>query len=144
MSRGPRSSVTTSGFGPGYGIAALGQKMHNNNIILDGAPLRTGIHGMVRMRPSVEAIQEFRVEAGWYNAEYGTQSGAQIITSIRPGTNEFHGTLFHFFRAEELDARNFFENPNLPKRPLTRNTFGGVISGPIVRPWTTTENSTTA
>ncbi|MCY4584984.1 MAG: TonB-dependent receptor [Bryobacterales bacterium] len=132
MSRGPRSSVTTSGFGPGYGIAALGQKMHNNNIILDGAPLRTGIHGMVRMRPSVEAIQEFRVEAGWYNAEYGTQSGAQIITSIRPGTNEFHGTLFHFFRAEELDARNFFENPNLPKRPLTRNTYGGVISGPII------------
>lgn len=133
MSRGPRSSVTTSGFGPGYGIVAQGQKMHNNNIILDGAPLRTGIHGMVRMRPSVEAIQEFRVEAGWYNAELGTQSGAQIITSIRPGTNDFHGTLFHFFRAEELDARNFFENPNVPKRPLTRNTFGGVLSGPIVK-----------
>ena len=133
MSRGPRSSVTTSGFGPGYGIAAQGQKMHNNNIILDGAPLRTGIHGMVRMRPSVEAIQEFRVESGWYNAEYGTQSGAQIITSIRPGTNEIHGTLFYFLRAEELDARNFFENPNVPKKPLSRNTFGGVVSGPIVK-----------
>ena len=134
MSRGPRTSVTTSGFGPGYGIAALGQKVHNNNIILDGAPLRTGIHGMVRMRPSVEAIQEFRIESGWYNAEFGSQSGAQIITSIRPGTNDFHGTLFHFFRAEELDARNFFENdPTIPKRPLTRNTFGGVLSGPIVK-----------
>ena len=134
MSPGPRSSVTTGGFGPGYGIVAQGQKMHNNNIILDGAPLRTGIHGMVRMRPSVEAVSEFRVEAGWYNAEYGTQSGAQIITTIRPGTNEFHGTLFHFFRAEELDARNFFENdPSVPKRPLTRNTFGGVLSGPIVK-----------
>ena len=134
MSPGPRSSVTTGGFGPGYGIVAQGQKMHNNNIILDGAPLRTGIHGMVRMRPSVEAVSEFRVEAGWYNAEYGTQSGAQIITTIRPGTNEFHGTLFHFFRAEELDARNFFENdPSVPKRPLTRNTYGGVLSGPIVK-----------
>ena len=134
MSPGPRSSVTTSGFGPGYGIVAHGQKMHNNNIILDGAPLRTGIHGMVRMRPSVEAVSEFRVEAGWYNAELGTQSGAQIITSIRPGTNDFHGTLFQFFRAEELDARNFFENdPNEPKRPLTRNTFGGVLSGPIIK-----------
>lgn len=132
MSRGPRTSVTTSGFGPGYGIAAMGQKVHNNNIILDGAPLRTGIHGMVRMRPSVEAIQEFRIEAGWYNAEFGSQSGAQIITSIRPGTNDFHGTLFHFFRAEELDARNFFENPNAQKQPLTRNTFGGVLSGPII------------
>ncbi|HUG81110.1 MAG TPA: carboxypeptidase regulatory-like domain-containing protein [Bryobacterales bacterium] len=133
MSRGPKTSVTTSGFGPGYGIAAQGQKVHNNNIILDGAPLRTGIHGMVRMRPSVEAIQEFRIESGWYNAEFGSQSGAQIITSIRPGTNDFHGTLFHFFRAEELDARNYFEDDHsIPKRPLTRNTFGGVLSGPIV------------
>ncbi len=132
MSRGPRTSVTTSRFGPGYGIAALGQKVHNNNIILDGAPLRTGIHGMVRMRPSVEAIAEFRIEAGWYNAEYGTQSGAQIITSIRPGTNDLHGTLFQFFRVEELDARNFFEDPSVEKRPLTRNTFGGVLSGPII------------
>ena len=134
MSPGPRSSVTTGGFGPGYGIVAQGQKMHNNNIILDGAPLRTGIHGMVRMRPSVEAVSEFRVEAGWYNAEYGTQSGAQIIVSIRPGTNQFHGTLFHFLRNEKLDARNFFENdPSIPKRPLRRNTFGGVLSGPIVK-----------
>jgi hypothetical protein len=53
MSRGPASSVTTSGFGPGFGVAAIGQKVHNNAIMLDGAPLRTSIHGTVRMRPSV-------------------------------------------------------------------------------------------
>ena len=51
MSRGPRSSVTTSGFGPGYGIAAQGQKMHNNNIMLDGAPLRPVAHGNPRHGP---------------------------------------------------------------------------------------------
>ena len=55
-------------------------------IILDGAPLRTAIHGAVRMRPSVEALQEFKVEAGFYQADLGTESGAQIISAIRPGT----------------------------------------------------------
>jgi hypothetical protein len=133
MSRGPASSVTTSGFGPGFGIAAMGQKVHNNAILLDGAPLRTSIHGAVRMRPSVEAIQEFKVESGWYSAQYGTQSGAQIIASMRPGTNSFHGVLFHFLRNDKLDARNFFENPNNEKAPLRRNTFGGVLSGPILK-----------
>ncbi len=133
MGRGPASSVTTSGFGPGFGIAAMGQKVHNNAILLDGAPLRTSIHGSVRMRPSVEAIQEFKVEAGWYSAEYGGQSGAQVIATIRPGTNALHGVLFHFLRNDKLDARNFFESPNTTKAPLRRNTFGGVLSGPIVK-----------
>jgi hypothetical protein len=131
MSRGPASSVTTSGFGPGFGIAAMGQKVHNNAIYLDGAPLRTSIHGAVRMRPSVEAIEEFRVEAGWYSAEYGTQSGAQIVATIRPGTNDFHGTAFEFLRNDVLDAHNFFDRPGSAKTPLRRNTFGGVISGPV-------------
>ena len=116
MSRGPASSVTTSGFGPGFGVAAMGQKVHNNAILLDGASLRTSIHGAVRMRPSVEAIEEFKVESGWYSAEYGTQSGAQIIATMRAGTNAFHGVLFHFLRNDKLDARNFFEAPIRKKR----------------------------
>lgn len=131
MSRGPASSVTTSGFGPGFGVAAMGQKVQNNAIYLDGAPLRTSIHGAVRMRPSVEAIEEFRVEAGWYSAEYGTQSGAQIVATIRPGSNAFHGTLFEFLRNDVLDAHNFFDAPGSRKAPLRRNTFGGVLSGPV-------------
>jgi len=131
MSRGPASSVTTTTYGPGFGIASMGQKVHNNAIMLDGAPLKTSMHGAVRMRPSVEAIEEFRVESGWYSAEYGTQSGAQIIAAIRPGTNQFHGVLFEFLRNDKLDAHNFFDLPGTPKKPLRRNTFGGVLSGPI-------------
>src|SRR5215467_12726983 len=133
MSRGPASSVTTSGFGPGFGIAAMGQKVHNNWIMLDGAPLRTAIHGAVRMRPSVEALEEFKVESGFYSAEFGTESGAQIISAIRPGSNEFHGTLFEFLRNNKLDARGFFENPLQPRQPLRRNNFGTVVSGRIIR-----------
>ena len=86
----------------------MGQKVHNNAVQLDGAPLKTSMHGVIRMRPSVEAIEEFRVESGWYSAEYGTQSGAQIVAAMRPGTNQFHGTLFEFLRNDKLDARNLF------------------------------------
>jgi hypothetical protein len=57
------------------------------------------------------------VEAGWYSAEYGTQSGAQIVATIRPGTNSLHGTAFYFLRNDIFDARNFFENPANPKQP---------------------------
>jgi hypothetical protein len=109
----------------------MGQKVHNNAILLDGAPLKTAIHGAVRMRPSVEAIQEFRVEAGWYSAEYGTQSGAQIIATIRPGTNDFHGVLFEFLRNEKLDARNFF---GTRRDLLKRNQFGAAVGGPVFIP----------
>ncbi len=133
MSRGPSSSVTTSGFGPGFGIAAMGQKVHNNWFLLDGAPTRTSLHASMRLRPSVEALQEFRIESGFYSAEFGTQSGAQVISSIRPGSNDFHGTLFHFLRNEKLDARNFFENPAVKQQPLRRNTYGAVVSGRILR-----------
>lgn len=131
MSRGPASSVTTSGFGAGFGVASMGQKVHNNAVLLDGAPLKTSMHGVIRMRPSVEAIEEFRVESGWYSAEYGTQSGAQIVAAMKPGTNQFHGTLFEFLRNDKLDARNLFNNG--AKAPLRRNTFGGVLSGPIIK-----------
>jgi len=91
------------------------------------------MHGEVRMRPSVEALEEFRVEAAYYNADLGTQSGAQIISAIRPGSNTFHGTVFQFLRNDVLDARNFFENPASPKKPLRRNNFGAVLSGRIIR-----------
>jgi hypothetical protein len=131
MSRGPASSVTTSGFGAGFGIASMGQKVHNNAVQLDGAPLKTSMHGVIRMRPSVEAIEEFRVESGWYSAEYGTQSGAQIVAAMKPGTNQFHGTVFEFLRNDKLDARSFFNSG--AKAPLRRNTFGGVLSGPIIK-----------
>src|SRR5262249_37555165 len=131
MSRGPASSVTPSGFGAGFGIASMGQKVHNNAVQLDGAPLKTSMHGVIRMRPSVEAIEEFRVESGWYSAEYGSQSGAQIIAAMRPGGNQFHGVLFEFLRNDKLDARNLFNTGR--KAPLRRNTFGRVLSGLLLR-----------
>jgi len=65
------------------------------------------MHGEVRMRPSVEALEEFRVEAAYYNADLGTQSGAQIISAIRPGSNT----------AQRCAGRpEFFRESGLPEK----------------------------
>jgi hypothetical protein len=85
----------------------------------------------VNFYPSVDAIQEFKVQSSNYSAEYGGQSGANINVQLRSGTNDFHGSLFEFLRNNALDARGYFAPAPLPKPVLRRNQFGGVISGPI-------------
>src|SRR5215470_16894499 len=81
--------------------------------------------------PSIEAIEEFKVQSAVYSAEYGVNSGAQINVAIKSGTNSLHGTLFEFVRNDRFDARGFFLPPNLAKNKLRRNQYGGVGSGPI-------------
>lgn len=120
-------------FGSGIGISALGQRDLDNKITLDGAPLYNSINNATRFLPSLDAIQEFNVQTGIYSAEFGGQSGAQVNIALKSGTNEFHGTVFHFLRNDRLDARDFFSDPDEPKLPLRRNQFGGVLTGPIRR-----------
>src|SRR3989454_2130481 len=67
---------------------------------------------------SVEAIQEFKATGSAFSAEYGRATGGGINLTTKSGTNQFHGTLFEFFRNDKLDANNFFSNRNgLPKPP---------------------------
>ncbi|MEX2263138.1 MAG: TonB-dependent receptor [Bryobacteraceae bacterium] len=85
----------------------------------------------VNFYPSVDAIQEFKVQSSNYSAEYGGQSGANINVQLRSGTNEFHGSAFEFLRNNASDARGYFAPAPRPKPVLRRNQFGGVIAGPI-------------
>src|SRR5947209_6707348 len=84
--------------------------------------------------PSVDAISEFKVLRGNYDAEYGRSAGGQINVITRSGTNHYHGGVYEFFRNDALDA-NTLENkqvqPILPKTPLRYNDFGGTFGGPI-------------
>lgn len=102
----------------------------NNNILRGGA-------GTVR--PSLDAIQEFKVQTSNYSAEYGRRSSFVINMALRSGTNALHGTLFHFHRNAVLDARNFFDvldvdrDGRADKSKLIRNNFGGNLGGPIIR-----------
>lgn len=85
----------------------------------------------VNFYPSIDAIQEFKVQSGNYSAEYGGNAGANINLQLRSGTNAFHGSLFEFLRNNKLDARGYFRPEPLPKDVLRRNQFGVVVSGPV-------------
>ena len=81
---------------------------------------------------SVDALQEFGIETSTYAAEFGRMPGAQVSIITRSGTNQFHGTLFDYFRNDALDANDWFANSRgLKKPPLRQNDFGGVVGGPI-------------
>jgi hypothetical protein len=86
---------------------------------------------------SVDALQEFRIQTSTYAPEFGRTPGAQISIVTRSGTNQFHGTLFDYFRNDVLDANNWFNgyinDPPLPKAEERQNDFGGTLSGPILK-----------
>ncbi len=113
----------------GSGVAIGGRDAHNN-FTIDGAGNNARQFGNVALRPSIDVIQEFKVQTNSYSAEFGQAAFGQITLVTKSGTNQFHGSAFEFLRNDKLDARNFF----LPKRgQLNRNQFGGTIGGPIIK-----------
>jgi hypothetical protein len=115
------------------GISANGQRDISQNITLDGVVAVDGFKSAMLFVPSVEAVEEFKIQSAVYTAEYGMNSGAQANVAIKSGTNQLHGSVFEFLRNDVLDARGFFLQPGAEKNKLRRNQFGGVVSGPIVR-----------
>ena len=115
------------------GISANGQRDANQNITLDGVSATDGFKSSMLFVPSIEAIEEFKIQSAVYSAEYGMNSGAQANVAIKSGTNQWHGSAFEFVRNDTFDARGYFLAPNQPKNKLRRNQFGGVLSGPIRR-----------
>jgi len=110
------------------------------NVLLDGADAtridvnatstQLGRQASRISRASVDSIAEFEVMSGVYSAEYGRSSGDVVNIITKSGGNDFHGTLFEFFRNDGLDAKNYFET--LPTA-LHLNQFGGNLGGPIVK-----------
>lgn len=83
---------------------------------------------------SVDALEEFRIQTSTYAPEFGRQPGAQISIVTRSGTNDFHGTIFNYFRNDKLDANDWFSNQRgISKAALRQNDFGGVVGGPIIK-----------
>jgi hypothetical protein len=79
----------------------------------------------------VDAVREFNVVTDTYGAEYGKRPGGQVSIVTASGTNSLHGTFYEFLRNSALDARNFFDQGNIPQ--FQRNSFGGTLGGPIKR-----------
>src|SRR5579864_4260761 len=82
--------------------------------------------------PSVDAVQEFKVQQSNFSAEIGFSGGTVVNLVTRSGTNEFHGSAYDFLRNDKLNANNFFNNEAGVKiAPVRWNNFGGTVGGPI-------------
>jgi len=115
------------------GFHCAGTRETANYFLLDGIDNNNSAANQFTFRPSVDMIQEFKVQLSTYGAEFGRGGGGQINIITRSGTNSGHGNLFEFIRNSALDARNFFTLPGkIP--PLQRNQFGATLGGPVYIP----------
>jgi hypothetical protein len=122
----------------GGSFIANGVRAQVNNYMLDGIDNNTKIADLqngspVVIQPSVDALQEFRIETNNYSAQYGYSAGAVVNATIKSGTNQFHGDAFEFLRNSDVDAKNFFLPQGAANPPYQRNQFGGTLGGPIKR-----------
>jgi hypothetical protein len=112
-------------------ISVAGQRAQFNRYTLDGVENTDPNFNTFVVYPSVDALQEFKVQTGVYPAEFGRGS-TQVNVSTKSGSNEYHGALFHFVRNEKLDAKNYaFTSARPPKDPFKWNQFGFTLGGPI-------------
>jgi hypothetical protein len=118
--------VSNSGF-----AAINGGRADGVNFLVDGLNNRNARNGDAVSRPSVDAVQEFRVQTSAYAADFGTYGSGLINIALKSGTNQFHGSLYEFVRNDLFDARNFFDTD---KSKLRRNQFGGTLGGPVTLP----------
>ena len=118
-------------------VSANGQTDSANNFLLDGMDNNEREIATIIVKPSIDALQEVKVDTNLYPAESGRAGGAIINLITKSGTNSLHGTLFEFLRNDKLDAKDVFNvpqagNPLAGVKPEYRqNQFGGSIGGPI-------------
>jgi carboxypeptidase family protein len=116
-----------------------GNRTFNNVFLLDGVDnisYSNSFRGenVQLVQPSIEALQEFKIQTNAYSAEFGRSSGAVVNATIKSGTNNIHGSLYEFLRNDHLDANNFFSNAlGAPKPVRKRNQYGAAVGGPIVK-----------
>ena len=116
-----------------FALNVAGQRIHYNHYSLDGIENTDLNFNSYMLLPSVDALQEFKVEAGLFDAEYG-RAIAQINASTKSGTNQFHATVFEFVRNSSLDAKNYFDRDDREIPPFRRNQYGLTVDGPVVIP----------
>jgi hypothetical protein len=131
----PDSFTQPKNFGGGRPFVN-GQREQTNNYMLDGVDMNEPIDNLLPYQPSPDALAEVRVDTNNYSAEFGNVAGALMNSTIKSGTNEFHGNFFEFWRDSSLAANSWDNNrvtPAAKKPELSQHIFGATIGGPIVR-----------
>ncbi len=126
-------------FGRTGGVNVHGARALQNNFLLDGVDNNSISENVQELttqvsRPSVDAIQEFKVVTSPYSAEYGRTPGAAVSVTTKSGTNVVHGTVYDYFRNDRFDANDFFSNKAGAAKPSNdQNQFGANVGLPLVK-----------
>src|SRR5438067_1204574 len=111
-----------------------GNRAQANNYRLDGMDSNEIQDNGTGFSPNVDAIQEFKLITTNAPAEYGNSMGAIVNTSLKSGTNKYHGSVFEFLKNDHMDANNWFSNASSqPRGQFSQNIFGGTFGGPVRR-----------
>lgn len=131
-------AVISAGTAPprGQGISIGGQRSTEVSFMIDGVDnnnqsIASQGNQKEVVKPSIDALAEFKVITNGFSAEYGKSSSGIVSLAIKSGTNELHGTGFYFMRDEVLDAKNYFTPANREKPQFGRMQYGFAVGGPI-------------
>ncbi len=122
---GPSSEAAARG---SFSLSVGGSRANSTDWLLDGNDNNELTSGAIAILSSIDAIQEFKVLTYNYSAEWGTRGGPTVLVTTKSGSDQFHGTIYEFFRNTALDARSFFASST---EKFNLNQFGGAIGGPI-------------
>src|SRR5437588_2663330 len=129
-----QASARQGGIRAAQTISVAGQRTNFNHYTLDGVENTDPNFNTFVVLPSIDALQEFKVQTGVYPAEFGRQT-TQINVLTKSGTNQYHGTLFEFFRNDKLDAAQYAFTALRPtKDPFKWNQYGFTLGGPVWLP----------
>jgi hypothetical protein len=111
-----------------FSLSVGGSRPNSTDWLLDGVDNNELTAGGVGTFSSIDDIQEFKVLTYTYSAEFGTRAGPTVLVTTKGGTNNFHGSLFEFFRNTALDSKSYFATS---AEKFNLNQFGGSVGGPI-------------
>jgi hypothetical protein len=113
-----------------FSLSVGGSREQSTDWLLDGNDNNQLDEGGIAIFSSIDDIQEFKVLTYNYSAEYGERAGPTVLVTTKSGSNQFHGSVFEFFRNTKLDASNYFTRT---QAKFNLNQFGGSLGGPIRR-----------
>ncbi len=127
---GGEASARKGGTRTEKSISVAGSRNQFNHYTLDGLENTDMSYNLYALQPSIDALQEFKIETGVYSAEFG-RGAVQINVATKAGSNEYHGSAFAFIRNNNFDAKEYRQIGN--KNPFQRNQFGFALTGRVIR-----------
>src|SRR5487761_1962491 len=125
-----------------FSFNCCGAREDSVNFMVNGINLSDPIQNQITFQPTINTVEEFKVDTSTFSAEYGRNSGAIVNIATRAGENAWHGEAYDYLRNDFLDARNFSNPTHVtvggvqvanPESQFVRNQFGGDAGGAIVK-----------